>query len=202
MKNLFSDSTVCATRLRIVILYVYIPLCAVAEDLYEDCIYIISSIIILYYLIMLWHYFITLDKSLGHIRPTLADFITLLDEICVYYSFYLISPHPIHSIEFKEKGSVRRKTKIHNYPHYHCIVGSWAKKFTCDLSQFKKYGWSIHIKELKSPRDLIQTAGYIYKEHIPHPRLLCQQYNNYRNNRESVIHAGDRAEGTNNRLET
>ncbi len=119
---------------------------------------------------MLWHYFITLDKSEGVDRPTYNDFQLLLSEVCDQFSFYPISSHPIHSIEFKEKGSLRRHTKIYDYPHYHCIVGSWSKVF---YPVFKRKGWMIFIKELHSPADLLKTSGYIYKGHIPNEQILC-----------------------------
>lgn len=145
---------------------------------------------------MLWHYFITLDRTLSNTPPTMLDFYTLLSEICDCYTFFPITPYPIHSIEFKQKGSIRRNTKIYNYPHYHCIVGSWSKTQDFTSAQFKKYGWSIHIKHLSSPRDLITTAGYIYKGHKPDPITLCNS-----NYQKSVISAGDRVADTNNRLD-
>ncbi len=119
---------------------------------------------------MLWHYFITLDKSQGTTPPTYADFQNLLKLVCARYTFFPITPYPIHSVEFKEKGSIRRNTKVYNFPHYHCIVGGWTKVFR---PVFKKQGWMIFIKELHSPTDLLNTAGYIYKGHVPDCTLLC-----------------------------
>ncbi len=120
---------------------------------------------------MLYYYFITLDKLSGD-KPDMSEFKLILKEVCNVFSFFEVSPHPIHSVEFKQKGSQRKKTKVYDYPHYHCIVTSWVKTPSYQL-KFLFPLWSVNIKFLHSPRDISQTAGYIYKNHTPDASIIC-----------------------------
>lgn len=120
---------------------------------------------------MLYYYFITLDRVQGMTKPTYLDFQCVLRHVCERLSFYCIIPHKVESIEFKEKGSTRNKTKCYNWPHYHCIVGSWLRK---SRPKFSYPGWSVSIKYLHSPSDIIKAAGYVYKGHKPDAMYLCK----------------------------
>ncbi len=120
---------------------------------------------------MLYYYFITLDKLSGD-KPEMSEFQLILKEVCNVFSLFEISPYPIHSIEFKQKGSLRRNTKVYDYPHYHCILTSWIKTLAHNL-KFQFPLWSVNLKYLYAPRDLAQTVGYIYKNHRPDTRIIC-----------------------------
>lgn len=112
---------------------------------------------------MIWHYFVTLDKTLGLVKPTLEEFLDILIDIKLHLNLHEIYPHRVHSVEMKQKGSIRNNTKVHDWPHYHCILNTSVHQPLYKYNKYRKYGWSIQFKFLQYNCDVARTAGYIYK---------------------------------------
>lgn len=108
---------------------------------------------------MAFYYFITIDKTLVLTHPTRNDYYGILEELCDRYYLKSIEPYRIQCFEYKQKGSVRKKTKVYDWPHFHAIVRSQF------LSKIKPYykGYSTKVEYLKTPFDIVRVAGYIQK---------------------------------------
>ncbi len=114
---------------------------------------------------MIYHYFVTIDKVFGNTSPTSVDFGEILEYLYGKYGLKDFFPYPVKCQEYKEKGSLRKKTKVYNWPHYHAILSSDI--LIRDIHKkpyYKKY--SIRILHLVSYEDIIRTAGYIQKRMI------------------------------------
>ncbi len=121
---------------------------------------------------MTFYYFITVDKVFGNTKPTRADFNKIVD--CLCERFYLEQVYPnVDCLEYKEKGSLRKKTKVYDWPHYHGIF----KCFTDYIKGAKTFlrGYSIKVEELQTLGDVARTAGYIQKrmiDEIDNPAII------------------------------
>ncbi len=110
----------------------------------------------------MFYYFLTIDKATTNdgIKPTkemYEDIFFRIKEQCMI--MYTDNVYPVKCFELKEKGSVRKKTKVFDWLHYHSIVKSRLKVIYPRIR-----GYSVVWKPINNLQTMAFYCGYIQKD--------------------------------------
>ncbi len=105
---------------------------------------------------MSYTYFLTIDKVKLSGKPSKKELKQIRNDICTNSQLWPSKPYQVHCFEYKSKGKKEGK-----YLHYHCLLLS--NRFFIPFKEVHRKGWSNVLKKLKTPMDVINTAGYIQK---------------------------------------
>ncbi len=114
----------------------------------------------------MFFYFLTIDRaeSQSKTQPTKEMYNNVFKSLQNVHKFeYTNNKYPIECFEYKSKGSIKKKTKVYDWIHYHCIVKN-KRKIVYNKILIPKY--SIVWKPIYDLQTMAFYAGYCQKDKI------------------------------------
>ncbi len=113
-------------------------------------------------------YFLTIDKTIRNgpaLRPQKEDYGDVIDILFKIYKLKWVNEQrKVFCFEYKEKGSYRRKTKVHDWLHFHGIFMA-NEKLNCNMiNLIGVKGYSLKCIPINNIYQMHNICGYIMKD--------------------------------------
>ncbi len=121
----------------------------------------------------MYFYFLTIDKAVTSdgIKPTKDMYMDIFFKLKnITKISFTKGLYPIKCFELKEKGSIKKKNKVYDWLHFHCIVICNTKVIYSTIK-----GFSIVWKPIYDLQTMAFYAGYIQKDKIDKSELLLNK---------------------------